>query len=69
MNLKRLNIPAPAKSTLMNPVSAAVEYDALMFCGYRHLIVDHGKRFAIGKVYITGIEAYGEIHITFFMEP
>ena len=25
-------------------------YDALMFCGYRHLQIDHGKRFARGKV-------------------
>lgn len=33
-------------------------YDALMFCGYRHLRVDHGKRFAIGKVYINGLEGF-----------
>lgn len=33
-------------------------YDALMFCGYRHLRVDHGKRFANGKVYINGLEGF-----------
>jgi transposase len=33
-------------------------YDALMFCGYRHLRVDHGKRFATGKVYINGLEGF-----------
>lgn len=26
-------------------------YDTLIFCGYRHLRVDHGKRFSTGKVY------------------
>ncbi|MCX5851322.1 MAG: IS1595 family transposase, partial [Deltaproteobacteria bacterium] len=29
-------------------------YDSLMFCGYRHLKVDHGKYFSSGKVYING---------------
>ena len=33
-------------------------YDALMFCGYRHLRIDHGKRFARGKVYINGLEGF-----------
>jgi transposase len=33
-------------------------YDALMFCGYRHLRVDHGKYFATGKVYINGLEGF-----------
>jgi transposase len=33
-------------------------YDSLMFCGYRHLRVDHGKRFAMGKVYINGLEGF-----------
>jgi transposase len=33
-------------------------YDSLMFCGYRHLRVDHGKRFASGKVYINGLEGF-----------
>jgi len=33
-------------------------YDSLMFCGYRHLIVDHGKRFSRGKVYINGVEGF-----------
>ena len=33
-------------------------YDSLMFCGYRHLKVDHGKRFASGKVYINGLEGF-----------
>ena len=33
-------------------------YDSLMFCGYRHLQIDHKKRFASGKVYINGIEGF-----------
>ena len=33
-------------------------YDSLMFCGYRHLQVNHSKRFAVGKVYINGIEGF-----------
>lgn len=33
-------------------------YDSLMFCGYRHLQIDHQKRFANGKVYINGIEGF-----------
>lgn len=33
-------------------------YDSLMFCGYRHLRIDHGKRFAKGKVYINGLEGF-----------
>ena len=33
-------------------------YDSLMFCGYRHLRIDHGKRFARGKVYINGLEGF-----------
>ena len=33
-------------------------YDALMFCGYRHLRVDHSKRFSRGKVYINGLEGF-----------
>ena len=33
-------------------------YDSLMFCGYRHLKVDHGKRFASGRVYINGLEGF-----------
>ena len=33
-------------------------YDSLMFCGYRHLKVDHQKRFASGKVYINGLEGF-----------
>ena len=33
-------------------------YDSLMFCGYRHLKVDHGKLFASGKVYINGLEGF-----------
>jgi transposase len=27
-----------------------------MFCGYRHLKIDHQKRFPCGKVYINGVE-------------
>jgi len=33
-------------------------YDSLMFCGYRHLKIDHGKYFASGKVYINGLEGF-----------
>jgi len=33
-------------------------YDALMFCGYRHLRVDHGQQFSAGKVYINGLEGF-----------
>jgi len=33
-------------------------YDSLMFCGYRHLKIDHKKRFASGKVYINGVEGF-----------
>jgi len=33
-------------------------YDSLMFCGYRHLRVDHGRRFVTGKVYINGLEGF-----------
>lgn len=33
-------------------------YDALMFCGYRHLQVDHKVRFAQGRVYINGLEGF-----------
>jgi transposase len=31
-------------------------YDSLMFCGNRHLKIDHQKRFPCGKVYINGVE-------------
>lgn len=33
-------------------------YDRLMFCGYRHLRVDHETRFVQGKVYINGLEGF-----------
>ena len=33
-------------------------YDSLMFCGYRHLKIDHGKLFTSGKVYINGLEGF-----------
>lgn len=37
-------------------------YDTLAFCGYRHLRVDHRKRFsrpsALGKVHINGLEGF-----------
>ena len=33
-------------------------YDSLMFCGYRHLKIDHSKRFSSGKVYINGLEGF-----------
>ena len=33
-------------------------YDSLMFCGYRHLKVDHHKYFSSGRVYINGLEGF-----------
>ena len=33
-------------------------YNTLMFCGYRHLRVNHGKRFVTDKVYINGLEGF-----------
>ena len=33
-------------------------YDSLMFCGYRHLKVDHGKYFSSGKVYTNGLKGF-----------
>jgi len=33
-------------------------YDSLMFCGYRHVNLDHKKFFANGKVYINGVEGF-----------
>jgi len=33
-------------------------YDSLMFCGYKHLSVDHRYRFKCGRVYVNGIEGF-----------
>jgi transposase len=33
-------------------------YDGLVMYGFRHERIDHGKRFANGKVYINGIEGF-----------
>jgi len=33
-------------------------YDSLMFCGYKHLSIDHKYKFKRGKVYINGIEGF-----------
>jgi len=33
-------------------------YDSLIFCGYRHLRVNHAKHFAKGRVYINGLEGF-----------
>lgn len=33
-------------------------YNALMFCGYKHLSVDHDKRFSQGGAYIGGLEGF-----------
>ncbi len=33
-------------------------YDSLMFCGYRHLKVDHDTHFSQGKVHINGLEGF-----------
>ena len=35
-----------------------IGYDSLMFCGYRHLNIDHRYKFKQGKVYINGIEGF-----------
>jgi transposase len=32
--------------------------DWLMFCGYRHLQIDHPKRFVQGKVYLNTLEGF-----------
>ena len=36
-------------------------YDTLIFCGYRHIKINHKKNFASGKVYINGIEGFWEL--------
>lgn len=33
-------------------------YDSLIFCGYRHLKIDHSKYFSSGKIYISGLEGF-----------
>ncbi len=33
-------------------------YDSLMFCGFRHLNIDHGCKFKQGKVSINGVEGF-----------
>jgi len=33
-------------------------YDSLMFCGYRHLNIDHNCKFKQGKVCINGVEGF-----------
>lgn len=33
-------------------------YDSLMYCGYRHLKVDHQTHFSQGRVYINGLEGF-----------
>ena len=33
-------------------------YDTLMCCGYRHMKINHRKRFSTGKVYINGLEDF-----------
>jgi transposase len=35
-----------------------VSYDALMFCGYRHLQIDHSTQFCRGRVSINGMEGF-----------
>ena len=63
-------VPNVGASTLLNMTIKKVRrgsivytdkfhcYDSLMFCGYRHLKVDHKKYFASGKVYINGLEGF-----------
>lgn len=33
-------------------------YDSLMFCGYKHLKIDHSQKFSRGQVYINGLEGF-----------
>jgi len=33
-------------------------YDSLMFCGYKHLNINHQYKFKQGKVYINGVEGF-----------
>ena len=33
-------------------------YDSLMFCGYRHLKIDHAVHFSRGRVHINGLEGF-----------
>jgi len=33
-------------------------YNSLMFCGYKHLNIDHQYKFKQGKVYINGVEGF-----------
>jgi hypothetical protein len=33
-------------------------YDSLMFCGYKHLNIDHKYKFKKGTIYINGIEGF-----------
>lgn len=33
-------------------------YDSLMFCGYRHLSLDHTHSFSRGRVHINGLEGF-----------
>ena len=35
-----------------------VDYDSLMFCGYKHLNINHRYKFKLGKVYINGVEGF-----------
>ena len=35
-----------------------IGYDSLMFCGYKHLNIDHRYKFKQGKVYINGVEGF-----------
>jgi transposase len=35
-----------------------VGYDSLMFCGSKHLNIDHRYTFKQGKVYINGVEGF-----------
>jgi transposase len=34
------------------------DFDSLMFCGYKHLRVDHKKRFSRSDVYINGLDGF-----------
>jgi transposase len=43
-------------------------YDALAFCGYRHLRVDHQRHFSRGKVHINGLEGFWSYAKTKFIK-
>src|SRR3569833_945105 len=45
-------------SAVIYTVHRTLPYDALAFYGYRHLRVDHARRFSRGRVHINGLEGF-----------